>query len=296
MTSQIPLLKSTAKICTVVDKVVIEYLQDEITLEGDTALLFGRILPHLDGKTALESIAVRACVELADVRRLTDELGRHGVMSLLSPEPLSDGMTSGEEFYRLHRRYAAFLTGFFTRREVSGRDLGRLSQNALYCHEGPTAPIPQELPRSAYRMKVPAGIRKTGELTVFAEKLTFLAKSLLPPPEKWHGLTDQEQRYRQRYVDLFSNPESLEVFLGVCDCGTMSGAARVLGLTQSAVSQTIAELEQRVNASLFDRNVRPLGLTVSGVVLRQRASALLAALHCQRAGARSGRVLRQAPG
>lgn len=69
---------------------------------------------------------------------------------------------------------------------------------------------------------------------------------------------------------------SLEVFLSVCDSGTMSGAARVLGLTQSAVSQTIAELEQRVNADLFDRNVRPLGLTVSGVLLRQRASALIA--------------------
>ena len=53
------------------------------------------------------------------------------------------------------------------------------------------------------------GYTKTGELTVFAEALTFLAKSLLPPPEKWHGLTDLEQRYRQRYVDLFSNPESL---------------------------------------------------------------------------------------
>src|SRR5262249_15465113 len=52
------------------------------------------------------------------------------------------------------------------------------------------------------------GYTKTGELTVFAEKLTFLAKSLLPPPEKWHGLTDLEQRYRQRDVDLFSNPES----------------------------------------------------------------------------------------
>ena len=58
------------------------------------------------------------------------------------------------------------------------------------------------------------GFTKTGELTVFAERLTFLAKSLLPPPEKWHGLTDLEQRYRQRYVDLFSNPDSLGVFLG----------------------------------------------------------------------------------
>ena len=57
------------------------------------------------------------------------------------------------------------------------------------------------------------GYTKTGELTVFAEKITFLTKSLLPPPEKWHGLTDVEQRYRQRYVDLFSNPESLATFV-----------------------------------------------------------------------------------
>jgi len=58
------------------------------------------------------------------------------------------------------------------------------------------------------------GYTRTGELTVFAETLTFLAKSLLPPPEKWHGLTDREQRYRQRYVDLFTNPDSLAVLLG----------------------------------------------------------------------------------
>jgi hypothetical protein len=64
------------------------------------------------------------------------------------------------------RRYAEFLAGFFTGRRPSGRDLGRLSQSALYYHEGPTSPIPQELPRSVYQMKVPAGIRKTGPWTV----------------------------------------------------------------------------------------------------------------------------------
>lgn len=58
------------------------------------------------------------------------------------------------------------------------------------------------------------GHTKTGELTVFAESLEFLGKSLLPPPEKWHGLTDVEQRSRQRYVDLFSNPDSMRTFLG----------------------------------------------------------------------------------
>jgi len=69
---------------------------------------------------------------------------------------------------------------------------------------------------------------------------------------------------------------SLEAFLTVCDHGTMAAAARVLGVTQPAVSQTIAELEERTRTVLFDRSVRPLGLTPSGAVLRQRASALLA--------------------
>jgi len=54
---------------------------------------------------------------------------------------------------------------------------------------------------------------KTNELTVHADELTFLSKGLLPLPEKWHGLTDVELRYRQRYVDLVMNPEVREVFL-----------------------------------------------------------------------------------
>jgi len=53
---------------------------------------------------------------------------------------------------------------------------------------------------------------RTGELTVHAERLHFLAKALLPLPEKWHGLTDVEVRYRQRYVDLIVNPGVREVF------------------------------------------------------------------------------------
>jgi lysyl-tRNA synthetase, class II len=54
---------------------------------------------------------------------------------------------------------------------------------------------------------------KTGQLTVHVEEITFLSKDLLPLPEKWHGLTDVELRYRQRYVDLVMNPEVREVFL-----------------------------------------------------------------------------------
>jgi lysyl-tRNA synthetase class 2 len=54
---------------------------------------------------------------------------------------------------------------------------------------------------------------RTGELTVHADELTLLAKDLLPLPEKWHGLTDVELRYRQRYLDLVMNPEVREVFI-----------------------------------------------------------------------------------
>jgi lysyl-tRNA synthetase class 2 len=53
---------------------------------------------------------------------------------------------------------------------------------------------------------------KKGELSVRVEKLRLLTKSLRPLPDKWHGLSDQEIRYRQRYVDLIVNPESRRVF------------------------------------------------------------------------------------
>jgi len=53
---------------------------------------------------------------------------------------------------------------------------------------------------------------RTGELTLAADELRLLVKSLRPLPEKWHGLQDVEARYRQRYVDLIANPESRRVF------------------------------------------------------------------------------------
>ena len=53
---------------------------------------------------------------------------------------------------------------------------------------------------------------KTNEFTIWASRLHFLAKCLLPLPEKWHGLTDIEIRYRQRYLDLIVNPDARRVF------------------------------------------------------------------------------------
>jgi len=58
------------------------------------------------------------------------------------------------------------------------------------------------------------GQTKTGEITIWVEDggLTFLSKCLFQPPEKFHGLADVDQRYRQRYVDLWANPEVLDRF------------------------------------------------------------------------------------
>ncbi len=54
---------------------------------------------------------------------------------------------------------------------------------------------------------------RTGELSVRAARIRLLTKSLRPLPDKWHGLADVEQRYRQRYVDLIVTPEAREVFI-----------------------------------------------------------------------------------
>ena len=56
------------------------------------------------------------------------------------------------------------------------------------------------------------GRTKTNEPTLWAENVYFQSKALRPPPEKWHGLTDPDIRYRQRYVDLFTNPEVMQTF------------------------------------------------------------------------------------
>jgi lysyl-tRNA synthetase, class II len=56
------------------------------------------------------------------------------------------------------------------------------------------------------------GRTKTGEITIWVDSMTVLCKSLRSPPDKWHGLHDMDLRYRQRYVDLYANPEVMATF------------------------------------------------------------------------------------
>ncbi len=81
---------------------------------------------------------------------------------------------------------------------------------------------PNELPGEVYDALDPGDIvgacgsvmkTRTGEVSVEATEITLLSKSLRNPPEKWHGLTNVETRYRQRYLDLMANAETRQVFL-----------------------------------------------------------------------------------
>lgn len=90
----------------------------------------------------------------------------------------------------------------------------------------------------------------------------------------------------QRHRPLFGGPScdpldlnlrSLDIFVQIAECGGMSTTARRMGLTQSAVSQMIANLEHVLGVQLFDRQVRPLALTPSGVILLEKARGLLMA-------------------
>jgi DNA-binding transcriptional LysR family regulator len=68
----------------------------------------------------------------------------------------------------------------------------------------------------------------------------------------------------------------LEVFLAVCEVGSMAGATKTLQISQPAVSQIIAELEAALRCQLFDREQRPIALTPAGILVRQHARSLLA--------------------
>ncbi|MFZ9348566.1 MAG: lysine--tRNA ligase [Arenimonas sp.] len=85
---------------------------------------------------------------------------------------------------------------------LSGADLGDVYESFKHWDVGDIIGVTGALTRT-----------KTGELSVKGKSLRLLTKSLRPLPDKWHGLSDVEQRYRQRYVDLIVTPEARDVFI-----------------------------------------------------------------------------------
>ena len=80
---------------------------------------------------------------------------------------------------------------------------------------------------------------------------------------------------RARFDNFDLNLRSLNIFVQVAESGSISQSARRMGLTQSAVSQTIANLEQCIGVQLFDRDIRPMALTRSGTILLDKARGVL---------------------
>jgi len=98
---------------------------------------------------------------------------------------------------------------FITLRDSSGTIQLGLSKKKL-SEQWPLAKLLQ--PGDIIGAAGQLGKTKTGEITIWAESLTILSKCLCPPPEKFHSLKDPDLRYRQRYVDLWANPEAMQLF------------------------------------------------------------------------------------
>jgi pyrroloquinoline quinone (PQQ) biosynthesis protein C len=100
----LPLLRRTAKVTDRTDQVAIEYLLNEIVLDGNAAALFKKIRPHLDGKTRLDRIAEQVSEPTSRVAALAKQLKSTGVLGFADD---AQRMMTGPEFYELHRKYCS---------------------------------------------------------------------------------------------------------------------------------------------------------------------------------------------
>jgi hypothetical protein len=123
------------------------------------------------------------------------------------------------------RRYAEFLTGFFDPDKLDMQALGRLSQDALYYHDGPSAPIPQDQERYVYRLSVPAGIRKTGPWVVCLS-----------------GIVDTPAITNQFYVDRQSNLSVFHARVGQIVSGANSKRQPELATFREKISGSVYAL------------------------------------------------------
>ncbi|MHC5002871.1 MAG: lysine--tRNA ligase [Planctomycetota bacterium] len=152
---------------------------------------------------------VDGLVSLAEARALFDQ-GAHDRYASADPPPAED------------RRATAVVAG----RCIQHRAMGKLVFIVLRDHSGDLQVSVSKADVDAASFKIaskldygdivvaggPVGATKKGEVCVWARRFEVHGKSLAPPPEKYHGLSDPELRYRQRYVDMYANPETIRTF------------------------------------------------------------------------------------
>ena len=136
---------------------------------------------------------------------------------LLKAVPLESELVGTEHSFSLYGRVMAKRGPFLVIRTPFG-DAQSLVRNKPGKNGEPALPAADgaqlELLDLADHVAVFGPLIRTmkGDLAIRADRYEHVSKSLLPPPEKWHGLTDVEKRYRERYVDLFANPDVGHVF------------------------------------------------------------------------------------
>jgi lysyl-tRNA synthetase class 2 len=116
---------------------------------------------------------------------------------------------------RIMTRRVMGKLAFFTLRDESGNIQLYLEKKRIQENMGDDAfRLLDKLTDAGDILGVKGAIRRTekGELSIYVNYYEILTKSLLPLPDKWHGITDVEKRYRQRYVDLIANPEVRDTF------------------------------------------------------------------------------------
>ena len=159
---------------------------------------------------------VEGLVSLAEARALFDEAA-HAKFHETSEAASEDGSAQVVD-----TRRRATVAG----RCIQHRAMGKLVFLVLRDHTGDLqisiskASVDPETFKLAKKLdygdivvaKGPVGATQRGEICIWAERFEVHCKSLTPPPEKYHGLTDPELRYRQRYVDMFANPETIRTF------------------------------------------------------------------------------------
>ena len=158
-----------------------------------------------------------------DVREAFVKLARRAVADATDPDvvaiPHEDGLSGSEPAVTLYGRVVAKRGPFVVIRTPYGDAQSLVRKDRLVeCSTDEddarrqTASFEQLDLADHVLVEGPAIRTKTGQLAVRADRYAHVGKALLPPPEKWKGLTDVELRYRQRYVDLFANPEVSDVF------------------------------------------------------------------------------------
>ena len=151
----------------------------------------------------------RAAPEVEAQRRALVALAE-GPAAAREALPTEDAVSTQAEHFPLYGRVMAKRGPFVVFQTPYGRAQALVRPDALP-PEDALLFAEVDLADHAY-VSGPLLRTKTGALAIKAVRWRHLGKAMLPPPDKWHGLTDIEKRYRERYVDLFANPEVAAVF------------------------------------------------------------------------------------